>query len=321
MRSVVFILFFFFTVSPSIGQQIHLENIDIRVTTIDDTLTVSQYLDIMNQESTFHHIKSKTTLEKRKYLKNKIKSKEFFNPNGKIKFKVDYEWKGGDSCRVYYEYDTNQRLVKAYSYYSIFGKDDEGRFIKIEYDKFGKVLKCETKYKITSFGYNSNGSKKWVEFINYDYFFTKKRQNETYLANSDTVKYFYLYTTFSKLSCIVNSKQDTLVKFNYDELHQLIEKNSFNTWSNRYRFKDGRIYEQDFLDHDNSEQDTILNETCQYIYKNDVLIKMNCTGFFGEVDNTNYEYIYNEKGLLSEVIRKNKKDKLVNHTIFLYEFY
>ncbi len=319
MRFVIFIVSF--SIFSCQGQQIKLDGIDVRQIIIDDTLSVNQYLDLMNLESTLLHIKSKTEFTKRKILKHRIESKKIFYPNGKIRFKVDYGWKGGDSSRVYYEYDSTERLINAINYNSIFGKDDDGLYIKIEYDELSKVIKCETKYSNTSFGYNSKGSKEWVEFMQFHYRYSNRRRNESYLSDSSLSRYFYQYTSLGNLSCIVNSKNDTLVNFTYNSLNQLIEKNSFNIWSNRYRYRDGRIQEEDFLDHNNPQQDTTLNETCQFFYKIGILTKMECLKFDDYTENSIYEYKYNEKGLLSEVIRKNKKGKILKHTIYDYEYY
>jgi len=321
MRSEISAIIISFFIFPCFGQQVKLDGIDVRQVLADDTLSVHEYIENYNSESTKHLIKSKTELQKRKFFKPKIESKEFYNSNGKIAFKVDYGWRGGDSSRVYYKYDTNDRLIEATNYNSIFGKDDEGRLIKIEYDESGRVVKCETKYRNTSFGYNSDGTKDWVEFETYHYRYSNRRRNEAYLADSSKTRYYYRYTPFRKLSCIVNSANDTLVKFHYNESNQLIEKNSFNIWSDRYRFKDGKLYEADFLEHNNQEQDTTLNETCRYFYENDILIRMECLGFDEITEDSSNEYKYNEKGLLTEVVRKNKKGKILQHTLYEYEYY
>lgn len=321
MRSEISAIILTLFIFPIYSQQVKIDGIDVRQIIIDDTLSVHEYLKIINSESTKHNIKSKIELQKRKFFKPKIKSKEYYNSKGKIRFKVDYGWRGGDSSRVYYTYDTNEILIEAINYNSIFGNDDEGRLIKIEYDELGRVVKCVTKYRNTTFGYNSNGSKNWVEFDMYHYRFSNRRRNESYLADSSKARYVYQYTPYGRLSCIVNTSNDTLVKFHYDESNQLTEKNSFNIWSNRYRYKAGKLFEEDFLEHNNHAKDTTLNETCRFFYNNDVLVRMECLVFDQITEDSIYEYIYNDKGLLSEVIRKNKKGEILKHTLYKYEFY
>jgi len=48
---------------------------------------------------------------------------------------------------------------------------------------------------------------------------------------------------------------------------------------------------------------------------------MECLGFDEKTEDSIYEYIYNDRGLLSEVIRKNKKGKILKHILYKYGFY
>ena len=89
MRSEISAIILSLFIFPCFGQQIKLDGIDVRQVLIDDTLSVHEYIESINSESTKHHIKSKMELQKRKFFKHKIESKEFYNSNGKIRFKVD----------------------------------------------------------------------------------------------------------------------------------------------------------------------------------------------------------------------------------------
>ena len=320
MRNLIPILFFHFVFNCNC-QQIKLDGIDVSRVIVDDTIAVHQYLEMLSSESSPHQIKSKTRLKKRKIFKPKIEAREFYNENGKITYKVGYGWKGGDSSRVFYTYDTLGRIIEGINYNSIFGKEDEGSKISFEYDENGRVVNCLTKYRINSFEYNSNDKKEWLEILIYEYRYSDRRKNKSYLADSSLARFYYRYTPFNKLSCIVNSWEDTIVQFQYNEKKQLVEKNSFNIWTERYRYGEGNTKERDFLEHDNYEQDTILMETCKYFYDDNLLIKSDCKIFEGYGEDSVIEYRYNEKGLISEFIRRKPNGKTFKHKIYKYEYY
>lgn len=304
------------------GQQVRLDGLDVRDVYIDNLTTVHVYINQMNYESKTHKIKEKTELTPRKIGKPKVESRCTYNPDGTIKYKVDYGWKGGDSSRVFYTYDSIGRLINAINYNSIFGKNHKGSLISFKYNSDNQIVSCITENQIINFSYYPNGNKKSVEIVKFTHLCYPCIRNPKHHVNDTTsTKYFYHYNNLEKLNCTLNEKNDTITNFQYDENQNLITVISDKSLITNYLYENDVMIKSSDYEIEYPSNDLKLFESCDYTYINNHLDKCTCKTEIEYMDNYSIQYIYNEKDLLVEKIRMNEKGKIDSRTIYTYEYY
>lgn len=319
---IILRLFFIFSVIDLYSQQVQLEGLDVRTVIIDDTITIGDYIHQMNRESINHHIKSTTEFMVRKNGKSVIKSRKLYNQEGNITYKVDYGWNNGkDSAMVYYHYDSLKRLIKAERYNSIFDTKDKGVFLLLEYDNDNKVIKCETKSKMVRFSYHPNGKKDWAELSNYYHLcYPSVRRPKIHVYDTIVKKYHFKYNENYLLNNVLNSTGDTIVNYKYEQQGKLIKKMSGFLFENY--IENGQTVKSSIFEIRNpSLIDSVLFESCDFVYIDNKLSKCTCKTGLSYMENYSIDYKYNDKGLLIEQISKNDKGKTNSTTLYTYEYY
>lgn len=321
LRFLVFIFMTFHLMNVN-GQQLRLVGLDVRDVYIGNLITVHTYINEMNYESKTYKIKEKVELTPRKIGRPKVESKCIYNPDGTIKYKVDYGWKGGDSSRVFYTYDSIGRLVSAINYNSIFGKKHEGRQILFTYNSNNQIVSCINKNQVVNFTYNANGKKKSVEIVKFTHLSYPSVNNpKHHVYDTTSTKYFYHYDKLDNLNCILNEMNDTVTSFNYDKNQNLVTVVSNNSFITNYVYENGVMIKSTDYEIEYPSKELILFEGCDYTYINSYLDKCECQTEIDYIDNFTIQYVYNEKSLLTEKIRRNTKGKIDSRTIFTYLYY
>ena len=304
------------------GQQVRLVGLDVRDVYIGNLITVHDYITEMNDESKTYKIKEEVELTPRKIGKPKVESRCTYNPDGTINYKVDYGWKGGDSSRVFYAYDSNGRLVSAINYNSIFGKKDEGRQISFTYNSDNQIVSCITKNQVVNFTYNANGKKQSVELVKFTHLIYPSIKNPRHhVYDTTSTMYFFHYDKLDNLNCIINEKNDTVTSYIYDNNQNLVTVVSNNSIISNYVYENGLIIKSSDYETEYPSNDLILFEGCDYSYINRNLDKCECQTEIDYMDNYSIQYIYDEKGLLIEKISMNEKGKINSRTIYTFEYY
>jgi hypothetical protein len=304
------------------GQQVRLVGLDVHDVYIGNLITVHDYINKMNYESKTHKIREEIELTPRKVGKPKVESRCIYNPDGTIKYKVDYGWKGGDSSCVFYTYDSIGRLINAINYNSIFGKNHNGSLISFKYNSDNQIVSCISENQITNFSYYPNGNKESVEIVKFTQLcYPSIRNPKHHVYDTTSALYFYEYDKLDNLNCILNEKNDTLISFSYDENQNLITVISRKSFKTNYVYEYGVMIKSSEYEIEYPSNDLKLFESCDYTYINNHLDKCTCKTEIEYMDNYSIQYIYNEKDLLVEKIRMNEKGKIDSRTIYTYEYY
>jgi len=305
------------------GQQVQLNGLDVRTVIIDDTTTVHGYINQMNFESKNNHVKSKTASIQRKKGKSKIKSREDYNSEGKIIYKVDYGWnKGRDSATVHYDYDSIGRLVKAVQYNSIFGPDHEGRTIWIEYDSNNRVTQCKTEYDLIKFYYNSIGNKVRIELSRYyHHSFPSIKRPKTHVYDTTLRILYFNYDANNLLNKITNNSGHNVATYDYEQNGQLIKENQRNQFLSEHYYDGGQLVKSTTWEIQYPSLDSTLFESCEFIYIDNKLSNCNCKTQIDGIVRYSIQYRYNDKGLLIEKIKHNSKGVVYSRVNYNYDYY
>lgn len=316
-------LLFTLLVTNCFGQQVQIEGLDVRTVVIDDITTVHAYIDQMNRESINNHIESKIEFVPGKKNKIQLKSRELYNSEGRIIYKVDYGWnKGRDSATVRYNYDSIGRLTKAVRHNSIFGPEDDGTTLWLEYDNENRVTQLKTEHKLIRFYYNSNGDKDRIEMSFYHHYcFPSIRRPKTHVYDTTERMLYFNYNKENLLDVVLNSYGDTIIKYDYEQNGNLIKKNRHNELLYEDYYVNGLLAKSSKFEIQYQSRDTVLVESCEYLYKGNKQGICDCATEWHFSDAYSIEYIYNDKGLLIEKVKRDKKGMVYSKIKLEYEYY
>lgn len=324
IRTFIFFYVSLFSLNAN-AQLVQLSGLDVRTIFIDDTVTLHNYINAMNEESIENNLKSKVVFNVRKNGKQKIKSRELYNSEGKIIYKVDYGWnKGRDSATVLYEYDSKGRLIYALNNNSIFGKHHPGDTIRLSYDENGRVIEYRSEMDHVLFTYNSIGQKDSVKFITYKYFSspsTRRTQAQAQVYDTTSKSYCFIYDDNNFLKYITHFSGDTVTSLMYNEQGHLSKKNTYDEFREEYYFENGQMVKSSIYQIQYPKMNWMLYESCTYEYNNNFKVSCNCITEMDYLSNYSIRFNYSALGLLIEKTIINEKGKIDSRTMYKYDFY
>ncbi len=316
MKLLLFSAMLFVSIEFSVLSQEQFNGLDFQTTIIDDTTTVHDFINCMNQLATEKRIKSIS-----KYLENgNVISRKCYNSIGKITSYVQYSSKKGkDSSVIYYHYDSINRLVRTVTHTRV-KKEKRERLLSFEYDNENQVIECRTDNKHFSFFYDSLGRKQTVEATTFQHVMyptIKRPKKDVY----DTIvkKHNYHYDENNLLKTVVDATGKPLITYSFDSDGKTLKINRYNEYLYEYTYSNGQVVKSTILEVQYPLMDTVLFESCNYSYSNNKLEKCVCTTEVDYMKNYSGQYNYDEAGLLIEMIYKEKKIKY--HQKYKYEFY
>lgn len=310
MKKTVLIILFVFPTVLTFAQQVNLSAIDALV---NDTLAIHEYFQMLNEDSKNHRIKTISVFESRKEDSKSIR-KTFikYDSTGRQLTKVEHRYrKKKDSSIIQFLYDKHGNITEGLRDVS-FIEDYYDAFFK--YDSLNQVLECKNGKTIFKFGYLANDKKDWLSIFN---------ESPYNAPDASAQKFYYNYNENGLMVSITNTTKDTLVKFLRNEHGKVVYKNSFDIWSDQFKYENDRLIESFSFRHNYESQDSTIMEVCSYEYDNDGLLKqMNYSETFTR-DKSSFQYLYeyNSRGLICQRKTLNNKGKVVKVLKYEYEFY
>lgn len=324
MTKLKFILFISVLLNVKLvwGQQIRLDDLDAQPIYLKSTITVHHFIDEMHSESKTHKIKEKVELIAHKGRKPKVQFRSHFHPDGTINYKVGYIWRGGDSSRVSYTYDSINRLVRARNYNSKFGRNDAGQQISFFYNSENEIISCKTKDQIVNFTYNANGTKNSVEIIKFTHFIYPSIKNpKHHVYDTITSLYYYQYDQKDNLKYIMNDNNDTISSLKFDGNKKMVEMITSKSFIHQYAYESDLMVKNYNYEISYPSNKLILFDGCDYSYVNGLLTTQDCRTEIDFLNNYSIQYFYNENKLLIEEIHRNKKGKISHRILYTYSYY